>query len=99
MVKLIQDIHVYLDIEFKKDRAGDDARWKAWVLEATRGAGRAHKWSKLPQQWTPVSVLTQDSKWSGQTSDLLATEKARLSAIWQPGPPGPQPCHKTDLLP
>eukprot|EP00972_Heterocapsa_arctica_P086151 12699133-Heterocapsa_arctica.AAC.1 len=63
MVKLIQDIHASLDIELKKDKAGDDARWKEWVQEATRGgAGRAHKRSKLPQQWTPVSVLTPDSK-------------------------------------
>eukprot|EP00972_Heterocapsa_arctica_P073736 10885526-Heterocapsa_arctica.AAC.1 len=37
MVKLTQDIHASLDIEFKKDKAGDDARWKEWVQEATRG--------------------------------------------------------------
>eukprot|EP00972_Heterocapsa_arctica_P101680 14982375-Heterocapsa_arctica.AAC.1 len=44
MVKLIQDIHASLDIDFKKDKAGDDARWKERVQEATRGgAGRAHK--------------------------------------------------------
>jgi hypothetical protein len=101
MVKLIQDISISLEDEFKKDRAGDDARWKSWVLEATRGgAGRAHKWSKLPQQWTPTSVRTHEGKWSGQTSDLLAAEQQRLAAIWRPEPAVVKPGHKTeDLLP
>ena len=82
---LQNDIAASVDAELNRDTYSDAARWKSWVEEAMHaGAGRAHRWSKLPRMWAPPAVLTVGGKWSAHTSDLLAAEAERLSSIWQP---------------
>ena len=86
-------------------KAAKDKAWKGWRERELEGsAGRAHKFSKLPQPWAPPEVSGPDGARVHDAKGLLEVESGRYSELWAAKAPtagrtsaGNEPCAR--LLP
>ena len=79
---LLERAEDHRDKELLADTRSATAKWKDWAKEALQGgASRAHKWSKLPEQWRPVQV-SRKANFSSRPSAVLEGELERLEALW-----------------
>ena len=80
---LLQKMEDFRDAELLKDARDSTSKWKQWAADALAGgASRAHKWSKVPQEWAPVQHRNGQDRVSSRTSEVLVAEKHRLEKLW-----------------
>eukprot|EP00959_Pyramimonas_sp_CCMP1952_P453449 9468254-Pyramimonas_sp.AAC.1 len=57
--------------------------WKARLPEGVhKGAGRAHKWTRLPKKWAPTSTLSELGAALSDPKSVLSSEAAKRSKLW-----------------
>ena len=77
-----EEAEVKLEEETKQAARQSDEQWTAWAQSALEaGAGRAHRWCKLPAAWKPTAAWT-GSTWSGAPEDLLQGEVRKWGEAW-----------------
>ena len=57
-------------------------KWKTWASEAAEsGAGKAHRWARLPMSWRPSGVQLGGA-WHAEPAKLLEAEAERKAQAW-----------------
>ena len=98
------------DLAGMRDKAAEQQRcaraaaWKQWSRTAMHGgAGRAHRWTKVRDQWVPAEVDGEHDHRTSLPSQLIAAERRRLADLWgadnQPLPAVLLPVHLRVPLP
>jgi hypothetical protein len=83
----IDMLNSFVETETKNDKRQANIAWSTWADEATvAGAGRAHRWSRVPSAWRPQTVI-KDGTLSALPINILQEEGDRMA----------EPCRQTHL--
>ena len=79
----IDMLNNFRDSEARSDLKSANKAWNTWAEEATlAGAGKAHRWSRIPLAWRPQSVVREGSR-SALPINVLKSEADRLAEVWE----------------
>ena len=68
-----------------QDRLSAQKSWRLWAIEAaSAGAGKAHRWSKVPQSWRPNTARKAPADHDAEPLNLLNELCEKFKGIWQP---------------
>ena len=68
-----------------QDRMIAHTAWRAWAIEASAsGAGRAHKWTTLPQSWRPHTAKNAPRDHDAEPISILHELCQKFQRRWQP---------------
>ena len=83
LLSILGELREHIDKETIQVQVGAEQRWKKWAEESLNGgAGRAHRWAKLPQAWVPTTSGNKAGHFSATLAHLLQTEAERLRELW-----------------
>ena len=76
-----------------RDRMSAQDAWREWAIQAaSAGAGKAHRWTKLPEPWRPKVAQSAPSDQDAIPTAILPDLQRKFCKIWQPaGVPRPSP--------
>jgi exonuclease III len=79
----IESLNTFVETEARSDKMEAHKAWTSWADEATlAGAGRAHRWSRVPQAWRPQSVIREGIR-SALPVNVLQSEADRMAEVWE----------------
>ena len=60
------------------------ACWHHWAKQAldTAGAGKAHKWSKVPSRWAPVTTTTTQGQHTAAPQEVARAQQRHFRKLW-----------------
>ena len=69
----------------KDDIAASARSWRSWAKAASlRGAGRAHRWTKIPTKGKPSTMLDEEGEDTSRPTDHLRIIAAKYTGLWKP---------------
>ena len=82
------------------DKKDSEAQWKQWAKEAAaNGAGKAHRWTKVPVAWRPhISKTAAYNQQYALPENFLNDLHEKFEDIWHPAAV-PLPLPRTILFP
>ena len=67
----------------KAEQKASGRKWVEWLDDALHaGAGRAHRWTKVPDKWTPTTVALGAGGQTATPDGLLHKEVQQLAGLW-----------------
>ena len=68
-----------------QDRLSALSSWRQWAIEAaSSGAGKAHRWTKVPQAWKPNTARRLQADHDAEPLNLLSELSEKFQKIWEP---------------
>ena len=99
-MKLWEDkLHKAEDKVEAQDNMSAHTNWRQWAVEAASGgAGKAHRWTKIPAAWRPSTAKSAPAEHDAEPGAVLTDLQQKFEAIWKPTIT-PRPSPKSILFP